>query len=169
MRQWQLMAGTMEPSLKPLGWQCGLAHWSLGGTTLPTTDPYQWHPPSCPATGHRRQRYGTNISYPGCIGDFYTTDRWKMPALLLQPVHPLLKDWGRMKRRSLTVMKCQKNALHRKCKEGKVLKEPRREAFSKESHIMKVARQVYQRTHQANFEQEGSYDLSCLLPDGHIN
>ena len=58
---------------------------------------------------------------------------------------------------------------HRKCKEGKALKESSREAFSKESQIMKVARQVYQRTHQANFEQEGSYNLSCLLPDGNIN
>ena len=37
-----------------------------------------------------------------------------------------------------------------------VSKEPRREAFSKESHIMKVATQIYQRTHQANFEHEGS-------------
>ena len=58
---------------------------------------------------------------------------------------------------------------HRKCKEIKALKEPRREAFSKESHIMKLARKVYQRIHQANFEQGGSYNLSCLFSDGHIN
>ena len=97
-----------------LHWSLLVAVWTclleFGGTTLPTLDPYQWHTPSCPAIGHRRQRYGTNISYPRCVGDFCTTDRWKMPALLLQPVHPLLKDWGRMKRRPLTV-KCQKNAL----------------------------------------------------------
>ena len=38
---------------------------------------------------------------------------------------------------------------------GKGPKVPKREAFSKESHIMKVARQVYQRTHQAIFERKG--------------
>ena len=43
----------------------------------------------------------------------------------------------------------------RKCKEGKAMKEPRKEAFSKESNIKKVARWFYQKTHWANFEQEG--------------
>ena len=48
---------------------------------------------------------------------------------------------------------------HRRSKEGKALKEPRKGAFSEESNIIKVPRQVYQKTHQANFEQEGSYNL----------
>ena len=52
---------------------------------------------------------------------------------------------------------------HRKCKEGKALKEPQREDFSKESNIVKVARQAYQMTHQAIFEQDGSYDLSSIF------
>ena len=51
----------------------------------------------------------------------------------------------------------------RKCKERKALKEPRKEAFSKECGIIKVARQVYQKAHWANFEQEGSYNLSSVF------
>ena len=39
---------------------------------------------------------------------------------------------------------------------GKALKEPQKEAFSKESDIMKAARWAYQKAHWANFEQEGS-------------
>ena len=54
---------------------------------------------------------------------------------------------------------------HRKCKEGKALKEPQKEAFSKESNIMKAARWVYQKTYQANVWQEGSYKRDPLLPD----
>ena len=49
-----------------------------------------------------------------------------------------------------------------KCKEGKALKESWKEAFSKESNLIKVARWVYLKTHQANFEQEGSYDLYSI-------
>ena len=56
---------------------------------------------------------------------------------------------------------------HRKQKEGRsvgrALKEPQREAFSKESDIMKVTRQAYQKIHQANFEQEGSNNLSSIF------
>ena len=52
-----------------------------------------------------------------------------------------------------------KECPHRKHKEGrlagKALREPQRGAFSKELDIMKVARQAYQKVHQANFEQEG--------------
>ena len=52
---------------------------------------------------------------------------------------------------------------HRKNKEGKALTEPRKEAFSKESNLIKVARLVYQKAHQANFEQEVSYNLSSIF------
>ena len=52
---------------------------------------------------------------------------------------------------------------HRKCKEGKALKEPQREAFSKESDIVNVARWAYQKAHWAIFEQERSYDLSSVF------
>ena len=48
-------------------------------------------------------------------------------------------------------------------KEGKALKVPRREAFSKESDIVKAARQVYWKIHWANFEQAGSYNLSSVF------
>ena len=41
--------------------------------------------------------------------------------------------------------------------------ESQREAFSKESDIMKVARWVKQKTHWVNFEQEGLYDLSSVF------
>ena len=43
------------------------------------------------------------------------------------------------------------------------MKEPWREAFSKESDVVQVARWAYQKPHQANFEQEGSYDLSSIF------
>ena len=46
---------------------------------------------------------------------------------------------------------------------GKALKEPWREAFSKESDIVKVTRWAYQKAHWTNFEQEESYDLSCIF------
>ena len=52
---------------------------------------------------------------------------------------------------------------HRKHKEGKALKEPRKEVISKGSDIIKAARCVYQKAHWANFEQEGSYDLSSIF------
>ena len=42
----------------------------------------------------------------------------------------------------------------------KLLKKPHWEAFSKESEVIKVARQAYYRTHHPSFEQEGSQDLS---------
>ena len=56
-----------------------------------------------------------------------------------------------------------KNVLAGMHKKGKALKDPRRETFSKESNIMKVARWVYQKAHRDNFEQEGSYDLSSVF------
>ena len=60
-----------------------------------------------------------------------------------------------------------KEHLYRRQKEGrlveKALKEPQREGFSKESDVVKEARQAYQKAHQANFEQEGSYDLSSIF------
>ena len=46
---------------------------------------------------------------------------------------------------------------------GKALMEPQREAFSKESDIMTVARQAEQKAHWTNFEEEGSYDLSSIF------
>ena len=46
---------------------------------------------------------------------------------------------------------------------GKALKEAQREAFSKESDMVKVARWAYQKVHWANFEQEGSYNLSSIF------
>ena len=52
---------------------------------------------------------------------------------------------------------------HRKHKEGKALKDPQREAFSKDSDVMKAARWAYQKAHGANFEQEESYDLSSIF------
>ena len=60
------------------------------------------------------------------------------------------------------------NDLHEECpchkwKEGrlavKTLKEHYQEAFSKESEVVKLARQAYYKAHWPNFEQEGSYDL----------
>ena len=56
---------------------------------------------------------------------------------------------------------CQKQKEGRLA--AKALKEPQREAFSKESDILKVARQAYQKAHQVNFEQEGSCDLSSVF------
>ena len=54
-----------------------------------------------------------------------------------------------------------------KLKEGrlavKALKDPWREALSKESDIMKVARWAYHKAHWANFELEGSYNLSSIF------
>ena len=43
---------------------------------------------------------------------------------------------------------------------AKALKEPCHEAFSKESAVVKVARWAYFKTHWANFEEEGSQNLS---------
>ena len=38
-----------------------------------------------------------------------------------------------------------------------------KEAFSKESNLIKAARWPYLKTHHANFKQEGSYDLSSIF------
>ena len=46
---------------------------------------------------------------------------------------------------------------------GRALKESQRQAFSKESDVVKVARQAYQRAHRANFKQEGLCDLSSVF------
>ena len=55
---------------------------------------------------------------------------------------------------------CQKQ------KEGrlalKALKEPCREAFTKESDVVKAARWAYQKVHHNDFEQEGVYSPSVF-------
>ena len=48
---------------------------------------------------------------------------------------------------------------------AKAPKEPQCEAFSKESGVVKVARQAYFKTHWANFKEEGSHDLSSTFWD----
>ena len=45
----------------------------------------------------------------------------------------------------------------------KPLKENCWKAFSKESELIRVARQAYYKTHQPNYEQEGWYDLSSTF------
>ena len=45
----------------------------------------------------------------------------------------------------------------------KALKEPHQEALSKESAVVKMARQAYYKANQPSFEQEGSYDLSSTF------
>ena len=47
----------------------------------------------------------------------------------------------------------------------KPIKDPHLEAFSGESEVVKVARWACYRTHQPNFEQEGSYNLSSTLQE----
>ena len=58
---------------------------------------------------------------------------------------------------------------HYKWKEGrpvaKALKEPHHKAFSKESAVMNAATQAYFKTHQDNFKEEGSHDLSSTFWD----
>ena len=46
---------------------------------------------------------------------------------------------------------------------GKALKELQREAVSKESDMVKVARWAYHKAQHANFKQEGLYDLSSMF------
>ena len=48
---------------------------------------------------------------------------------------------------------------------AKAFKEPNHKAFSKESAVVKVARQAYFKTHQANFKEECSHDLSSTFWD----
>ena len=58
---------------------------------------------------------------------------------------------------------------HQKQKEGrpaaKPLKENHHKAFSKESGLIKVARQAYHKAHQPNYEHEGSYNLSLFFKE----
>ena len=58
---------------------------------------------------------------------------------------------------------------HQKQKKGrsaaKALKEPHSEAFSRESAVVKVARQAYFKTHWANFKEKCSHDLSSTFWD----
>ena len=58
---------------------------------------------------------------------------------------------------------------HWKQKEGrpsaKALKEPHCRAFSKESAVVKAARQAYFKTHWVNFKEECSQDLSSIFQD----
>ena len=61
------------------------------------------------------------------------------------------------------IMKNQKNAFAGSTWRERPWREPRREAFSKECDVIKAARWDYQKAHQANFEQEGSYDLSSIF------
>ena len=56
---------------------------------------------------------------------------------------------------------------HWKQKEGrlvvKALKESHKKALSKESEVVKMAKQAYYKAKQPSFEQEGSYDLSSTF------
>ena len=76
---------------------------------------------------------------------------------------PALKGLRQDEEEAVSDGKAPEEHPDRKCKEVKALKEPRKEAFSKESNIVKGARWVYQKTHQANFEQERWYDLSPIF------
>ena len=46
---------------------------------------------------------------------------------------------------------------------SKTLREAQREAFSKDSEVVKAARHTYHLTHQGMFAQEGSYDLASVF------
>ena len=48
---------------------------------------------------------------------------------------------------------------------AKALKEPHCDTFSKESAVVKAARQAYFKIHQTNFKEEGSHDLSSTFQD----
>ena len=114
--------------------------------------------------GHSRQRIGTGSSHPKCIRDASTTSGLENASAI--PWTKVCPPWGRTKRRQLTLTSQRTSSLELQ-KEGrlvaKALKEPQRQAFSKESDVVKVARWAYQKAHQANFEQEGSYDLSSIF------
>ena len=60
-----------------------------------------------------------------------------------------------------------KEPLHTKWKEGRPavrpLKGNHQVVFSKESDLVRAARQAYYQTHWPNYELEGSYDLSSTL------
>ena len=64
------------------------------------------------------------------------------------------------KKRRLSVT-CLRSPLSKKWKPlARTLREVQQEAFSKDSEVVKVARQTYHKTHRAMFQQEGSYDLT---------
>ena len=55
---------------------------------------------------------------------------------------------------------------HKKWKPlARTFREAQREAFSKDSEVVKVAWQTYCKTYKAMFEQEGSYDLTSVFQE----
>ena len=54
-----------------------------------------------------------------------------------------------------------KESPHKKQKPlARILREAQQEAFSKDSEVVKVAKQNYHKTHRGMFQQEGPYDLT---------
>ena len=62
---------------------------------------------------------------------------------------------------------------HKKWKDrrlaGKALKEAQREAFSKESDVVKVARWAYQKAHRTNVEEVVIWPILCVLTNDHLH
>ena len=158
-------SGTIKHLQKPLGWLCELVHPSPWDTPLPTADPYWWCALNChpgdvshhPAAGCSRQRVGTSTSYSRCWGLQCHKPVENASATPLTEGHPSKEtetgwrgdSWQWWSTRRMPLQEKQGG----KGPEGGLLQEV---------NIIKVARWVYQKAHQANFEQEGSYDLSSI-------
>ena len=113
--------------------------------------------------GHSRQRVGTGTFHPKCVGESSTTIGGKHWCHSSDQGAPAPKWPRKDEEEAADIDEVPKECLHRKHTEGKALKEPWREVFSKESDIMKVTRWAYQKAHWANFEQERSYDLPSIF------
>ena len=129
---------------------------NMWATDVPPTTPDScYHPRNdgChPAAGCNGQGTDASSFHPKCITDASTTRGHKMPALFIQP--------GTGRRRDSGVRQCRPEEYpHQRQKErrlgAKPLKESHQEAFSKESEVIKVARQAHYMIHCPSFEQEG--------------
>ena len=134
------------------------------GTPVPPTTPDQW----CALSFHSRDvghSQDKAVEDRGSVQVPPTTSASGTPVLQAdtkhhchsseQGVHTPGQDEGEL----AYIDDIPKECPHKKQKDGRLagraLKEPQREAFSKELDVVKVARQAYQKAHRANSNRKG--------------